>query len=813
VRRLLILPLLLLVLPAAAQPGTLTGTVVDAENGTPIPTVTVAVRTAADAELITGTVTDLEGRFRIDRIPAGNYTVEVSFVGYETHRIEGVALQAGAGRDLGTIRLAPDVAYLDEVEVIAERRGVEVQIDRTVYNIGDDPLATGATVTDMLETLPSVDVDFDGNISLRGSGSVTVFINGRPAPVPADMVGDYLAQLPAERVDRVEIIPNPSARYAPEGTAGVLNIVLKEERDLGLGGSLSATADSRGSVNTTNMLTYGRGPLTLAATYSLRRGLRERTRSLYRINRLQETFSAFGEDGIDDHTRTNHMLGLNSDYRLARRTTLTTSLRVTTFDQDEERQLTSLRLDQANNVLGVRERISDEDEWRRGADIRVGMRHAFDASNDHRLSAQARADYQVRERNERLLDRPAEGNHGHFREQVTRFDRTDRRASLEVDYVRPVAGFRAEAGYSGFVRLQKRDFVSQSRFEPGAPLETDIGLTNVGEYALWIHALYAQAARDLGRLGVQAGVRLETALTDFTLRNTGESFVHQYVSAFPSLFAGYELSENDRLRASYSRRINRPRTDHLNPFPRFDDPLNIYVGNPEIRPEFIDAVELSYVRFTPWGSLNFSPYGRRATDVIRYIVRMDDGVAVRTIQNLDTVVSYGVETVLSYENDALRSFVSFEGFRQVTDGAIEGGSVANDAFGWGGRLNMSYRLGRLGLPGATIQAMARYRAPMRTEQGRTHARMFTNLAFRQNFLDDRLSLNVRFRDPLGTAGWSYVIDQPALYQEVDSSWGAQRVAVSLSYRFNQPDRRRQRDGGPDEENGFADDPLQSLPGE
>jgi iron complex outermembrane recepter protein len=802
-----VLILALLLAPVAlAQTGTVTGRVVDADTDGAIPAATAALW-QADA-LVAGAVTGPDGTFRISGIAAGRYDVVVSFVGYEEIRREGVDV-GGRTLDLGTIALRPDVAELDAVEVTARRQAVEHRIDRTVYTTADDPALAGGTATDVLETIPSVDVDFDGNVSLRGSGAVAIFINGRPAPVPADLVADYLRQLPADAIDRIEVIPNPSARFEPDGTAGVLNIVLREDTDPGLGGSLALTADSRGSVNTSNLLSYGRGPWTLAGTYSFRRGLRTAEGTSFRINRFAEPLTLRDETGLDDRTTTLHNVGLSADYALARRTTLTASANLRTWAQEEERRLATRFLDGGQAPIGASERLVADDEDRIGGDLRLGFRHAFAGDNTHRLDAEGRVDMQVRERLEFIEEWPTAGG-SLFEEQQTRLDRVDRRAAFDLDYVRALLGFRVETGYNFFVRLQHRDYLSQSRPDPGSPLTIDEGLTNESDYGLWIHALYGQAARELGPVGVQLGLRLESATTDVHLANTDETFRNAYASAFPSAFVSYELTENDRLRASYSRRVHRPRTDHLNPFPRFDDPLNVYVGNPEVRPSYINSFELGYARFLPWGSLTLTPYARHATDVIRYFVTMrEDGVAVRTVGNIATSTSYGVESVLSFEtaDEALRGHLSAEGFRVMTEGAAAGTSLQNDAFGWGGRLNLTYALDGLGIAGAVVQASARYRASMRTEQGRTSGSLFTNLALRQRFLDDRLSLNLRVRDPLGMARWAYVVDEPALYQEVSRNWGARSVQLSLAFRFNQPEQRRDRDRPPADDAEFEGPPI------
>jgi iron complex outermembrane recepter protein len=782
---------------AWAQSGTVSGRVTDGTE--PIPSATIALWRTADSTLVTGSISGPDGRFRAEAVPAGAYEAVVSFVGYEDHVAE-ITVGAGETVQLGTVALRADVAALDAVDVTAARQAVSVQADRTAYSFEDDPIVAGGTAADLLEQVPAVDVDIDGNITFRNAGNVTVLINGRPAPIPPDLVGDYLRQLPADAVLRVEVIPAPSARYEPDGTAGILNIVLREDADPGFGGTLSLTGDSRGSTGATGLASYGRGPWTLAADYALRRDLREAGRTTLRINRgaLPETLR--DEIGVDDRERLSNRLGLRAEYAFTRRTALRAQGSVRHWRHAEDQALDARFSDASGAALGTSARRVADDETRLGTDLRLGLRHAFDADGDHRLDLEARVDRQDRERHENIAEAPNGTDLATFQERETRLDRIDRRVGFDADYVRPGLGGRLEAGYSFFVRLQERDFVSQSRGEPGAPLAPDVGLTNASEYGLWIHAVYGQWARTFGQVDVQAGLRLETALTDFEVIGQPEAFQNRYASAFPSVFGVYRINDENSLRAGYSRRVTRPRTDHQNPFPRFDDPLNVYVGNPDIRPEFTDALEASYVRFLAWGSLQVGPYARRTTDRILYVVRVrEDGVTERTVANLATTQTFGGEGVLAFDaaGDRLRGTLSLDAFHISTDGEAAGTTLARDSFGWGGRASLGTTFSAFGLQGTALQVSARYRAGMQTEQGRSRSFLFTDLALRQPLLADRATLSLRVRDPLGTARAAWILDQPLLYQETERDWGAQRVQLTLQLRFNQPDRQR----GPAEENG------------
>ena len=338
----------------------------------------------------------------------------------------------------------------------------------------------------------------------------------------------------------------------------------------------------------------------------------------------------------------------------------------------------------------------------------------------------------------------------------------------------------------------------------------DLGVSNAYDFDELVQALYAQAAREWGQVGLQLGVRAEQAATTFYLSTTDESFDNDYASLFPSAYLSFKPTEAFTLRGGYSRRINRPRRWELNPFPSFDDPLNVRQGNPALKPEYIDSFEISAAQITGWGSVSVTPYYRRTTDIIRRVSTVRaDGVTVRSAQNLDTADAYGAEGVVSFAGlGGLEGYVSLEAYRLQTEGTTNETALSNDAFGWGGRVNASYAFGdRLGLGDLDLQATARYTAPLDTEQGRVGARTFVDLALRQKLFGDRAALTLQARDPLGLAGFSYTLDQADLYQQFERDWGAQQVGLTFSYTFGQQrrergDRQRGEDGGGDQGDDF-----------
>ena len=801
--RRLLLAFLLAAAPAAfAQTGALTGRVVDAEGDLPLPTASVAVWDidGADSTLVTGVTTNIDGDFRIEAVPAGTYDVVASFVGYDAVRQTDVAVAAGEA-DLGLFRLSPSAEALNEVQVTAERSQVQTRIDRTVYNTADDPVAEGGNATDVLATLPSVDIDIDGNVSLRGAGNVAVFINGRPAPVSGEFLASYLQSLPAGTVERVEVIPNPSAAFEPDGVGGIINIVLKDDADPGLGGTLTAGTDTQGGYDATAAVTYGKGPWSLAATYGYRNDERAGNGLSYRLNRYEETPTTLDQEEIEDRTRMSHLLNLSADYSLSKATTLTSQLQLGTRVGNETEVNTTLRsLASTADPLFEYERVAEELDDGRSADARLGLRQTF--GENHTLVIEGRGEISDETEQQTYRETLLGGSGDLDNPQDVEESELEREASLQIDYTQPLGGFRLDAGYKG-------DWEQESNALYSVSLDGETGEwlpdnDNVEfDYDQTVHAFYAQLANEWGPIGLQAGLRYEMARTTFELPVQSESYDNDYRNLFPSAYLSFSPVDATTFKASYSRRINRPGGWALNPLPSFDDPLNIRQGNPYLQPEYVDAYEVGATQYVPWGSFSLTPYYRHTTNIIRRISEVrDDGVTVRTFENLDTSDSYGVEFISSFEQvGGLSGYVSLEGFRVQTEGATAESDLSNDAFGWGGRVNASYRFGdRFGLGPLDLQATARYSAPLDTEQGRVGARSWFDLALRQKLLDNRAALTLQLRDPLGMAGFEYTLDQPRLYQEFERDWGAQQVGLTFSYMFGRQESerdRRGRDGGRD----------------
>ena len=776
--------------------GQIRGTVVDAATGQPIRSASAEVRSAADSSLVTGILTGADGTFRIPGLRPGRYLLRVSALGHTPTTRGGIAITpAEATAEVGTIRLAASAVALEGLTVTAERREASLAPDRNTYSVRDMPAAAGGNAVDALRNVPSVEVDIDGKVSLRGNENVVVQINGRPSPMRGEQLGAFLAQLPANMVDRVEVIPNPSAKFDPEGMAGIVNVVLRQNTELGLSGGVTAGGGSTGQVNVSGNLGYQRGALTLFGNYGFMRDDRETTGFTFRENRYLTPLTYLEQEGSGAFAPISHTLNTSAEYKLGARDVVHTSLLLSTRGADRSDFNRYRELDQSRALVGVRDRRAEEDGSELRMDYVLGYRHTirprqnefatelrFDRNNEDELT---------RFTEQQLLLDGTAADALPFLETQANDERT-RNWTLTADYTRPLGErVRLETGYRGTLRQLDSDFdASLFSYDVNA-YQTDATRSNTFAYDERVHAGYAVLGGSVGSFDLQGGLRVERADNEFNLATTGETFENSYGSYFPSALVAYNLSDSRQLKASYSKRVERPRTFQLNPFGRVEDPLNVFRGNPFLKPEYTHSFEAGFQQSGNLGTLQVTPFFRHTTDAVRRFTTVDDstGVATTTFQNVATTDSYGADFNASLRRGRLTGFGGISAFRQVTDASNIGTDVGSDAFGWSARANATLRITQR----LDAQTFLMYRAPMATEQGRISGRSMFNVALRQKLMGDRASVTMRIVDPFNTMRFRSLTEDERFYQETERRMGARGVFLSFSYNFGQQPRLRPRE--------------------
>jgi outer membrane receptor protein involved in Fe transport len=767
----------------AAMAGRVTGTVVDAETGEPLPMATVAV--FLGGEFITGAAAGNDGAFDVSPLRPGTYEVRVSSVGYATHRIADVAVRPASPAALGTIRLEGSTAQLGEAEVVAQRDLVEVRADRTVYNVADQPVTAGGSAIEVLQTLPSVEVDLDGNLSLRGNQNVAIHVNGSPVPLRGAQLASFLRQVPAGQVERVEVLPNPSARYEADAMGGIINIVLKQGVSRGLSGGFTVGGGTAPNAEASGNVAYQRGPVDVYASYGFRYDDFSLEGAGLRQNFLAPEDSLFLDQVVGSgRSNASHILNSTFDYTLRPGLNLATT-GMLSFRTGETENTNAYRY---LDALGV-----ESSAWARtsegltsglNANGSVRLRRAWQPQR-HELTALARYTFNRSGDDERFTQTRPNGS----APLIQLNDQTNQtgEAIVQVDYVRPVREGRVEAGTRAGLRRIDNDILGQEVDPSTGQASLLPGRTNAFEHAQDVFATYLQGAQKVGPVELQAGVRLEHT----SIATTWGTSDRTYTDLFPSAFASYSPWVGGTFRAGYSRRINRPHAMQLNPFETFDDPLNVRRGNPDLRPEYVDSFELTASQFLPFGMVSLTPFYRRTTNVIRprFLFEPATNVTTFTMENLDVDDSYGADATLALRfGQRLQGFVSGSVFRTVTSaGSIETG-LGTDAIAYSMRGNLTSRL----RPGLDVQAFGFWRSPMTSIDGRMSSFAMTSIGLRQHFMDERASLSLRVNDVLNTTRFEFHSANANFVQDGFRDPQLQRVDLTFTYTFGQVSQQQRR---------------------
>ncbi len=803
--------------PGGQMPSTeISGSILDGETGESIPSASVAVWSVRDSSLATGAISDTDGAFLIEGLRPGRYYVQVSFVGYLTEEISDVALVPGSfTADLGNIELMLDAQMLDEVIVEERREFMEVGIDRTVYNTRDQLVSAGGDASQVLEEIPSVEVDIDGNISLRGNQNVAILLNGRPTSMTGEALITFLQGLPATTVDRVEVIPNPSAKYEPDGMSGILNIVLRKDQDLGLGGSLTAGGGTQESYNVGGSLNFIQGKFSSFVNYGFRHGVRNSTGDRWQENRVADPLTVIDEDDRGERGGDSHNLSTSIDYSMSDKNVLSLATRLSVRGGDQD-GLNAYRLLDANEVLMGsydRTRLGDRTDFNQ--DYRLSFSRII-APGTHELQIEARYEKEDEDdENSYVEDGLRFGAFGAgtdpFMQRSTQ-EENNGEGSFQLDYARPLGNGKLEAGYRGSIDLLESRFGIETFDYDVNTYLADARRTNTFDYRQNIQAAYGIVQQAFGPLATQVGLRYEQARTTFDLTTTNDRYENDYYSFFPSAFLTWELSRSEtswkQIKFSYSKRINRPRTWSLNPFNDDLDPYSRREGNPYLEPEYTHAMEGSYVHFAGPVSITLTPYYRKTINRIQWYEFINDqGVSITTFRNFDTSSSSGFESIGTLRlTDRLNAFGSFNAFRMQTDGSNVESGLGNDAWGWSTRANATLSVRE----GLSVQLSWFYRAPMDIENGRIGAFSRVSFGARQQLLNDRASLSLQVRDPFDMMQFNITRETPRFYQESVRSFNARQVNLSLTYNFGRQQRRQRQQRGDYEQGGGDDEEMQQM---
>lgn len=787
-----------LTLDDISESGKITGKVQDANDNTSLPYATVVLYSKSDSIIISGTVADYEGNFTLDKIPDGEYYIEVNFLGYYKKVLHDIVIEKGTKTlNIGNVGIEKDAENIEEVEIVGEKDAIEYRIDKKVINVSKKPIAAGGTVVDALENTPSVQIDAEGNVSLRGSGNFTVLVDGKPTALSGN---DALKSIPASGVENVEIITNPSVKYDPDGTAGIINIIMKKGFKTGSSGIINASVGSRFQYSgdfTLNMRKekvnyfvgggYSYRPSYPTTSINNSTKFDNETRFLEQNQDRSMIMNSYNvKAGADFYFNESNTLTLSGDYGLWG------------FNMGMD----SKNFEYTEPVSSDIYKITNTDLSIEGNYINGNLIFDHDFGKDHDLVTtftystwDGSNSTEVNEQNtDNIWETIFDGNH--YRTIRSDLNQDYR---IKTDYVRPIGeSSKIEAGIQvRLFNLQSSYMLENQEFNSDQWI-TDAAFDNSMDFSRTISSAYFTYSGMFKGFQYQLGFRGEYTDRMLHVKTTDDNYELNRFDYFPSAHISKQLKKEQQIQASYSRRINRPQPWGLNPFPIFSDSYMRQGGNPALLPEYTDSYELNYMKRFKIGFASLEGFYRQTNNNFQQtITLLDDGIVNIMTENLDKSFSYGAELSGNFRfNKWLNVYASANLYSLNISGDIVSSTIDIRGFNSDFVLNSTFSFTK----STKLTVTGFYNAPSITAQGLRSEMYGLNLAISQNLFKNKLSLTLRGRDVLQTMKFKFHAESEGLNTDFSFNMDSPVIVFSLSYKLN---NYKQRKNDPDTETNFG----------
>lgn len=800
--------------------GTVMGTVVDANN-VPLQYASVNVKRVSDSTTAQYGLTDEVGKFLLEGIPFGQYFVEIQYVGY--HKSTSPAFEISKQNAVYRIpkyKMTDKLTELNAVVIRAQKDALQTNLDKTVYNVESNINASGASAVEVLEEIPSVQVDIEGNVSLRGSENVTILVDGRPTNLTLD-------QIPADMIESVEVITNPSARLEPDGMAGILNVILKKKKESGFnamvqgGGAMSFVHLDRhipfiSGYNAGASFNYRYNKINIFFNYGYRGHSRRNGGTLWRDSWHDADSSHLEQANIGEHRGGFHNANLSFDYFINKYNTITFGVSGNLGNMRNESDLNSLTynfMDDLYDTTYHYNRLGQSRRSFKGIEASINYKKTF-LTPGRELTA----DLFFTQRSGSAIDSFLQHS---FLDVPDYFQKTNtvdqnRNATAQIDFVTPVGnGGRIETGYKFSYREVGQDYSLFDGVSSTTATEV-LDQRNDFTYYEFLNAAYFIYSNTFWKkLSVQAGLRGEIANTISDLRSADTAYHFNYYSLFPTLHIKYDITPNHTLQLSYSRRVSRPRIHQLNPFVNYSDRENLSQGNPYLKPEIANSTELGYMFTKNATSLTLTAFYRLRTNMItRYTEILQDPETERfytmtSYQNLNKGHNFGIEAFFSQRVKKVWK-VNLTGsfYRNI----IESNDLLDENLSrdwvWSAGVNQTFTVGK----DFDIQLNFNYRSRTLTAgsmgwgtggvgQGRRSPTYRTSLGIKKGFLDNSLTVSLNIRNLLywipavrrtEIESWSGLDEPSGYYSYSIRENNGFHISVNLTYKFNNYNNRKQR---------------------
>lgn len=778
--------------PAPAS-GHLTGVITDAATKAPVEYAAVTLKSGTDETRAFSAATDAKGRFDFENIPAGNYSLSYGRVGEGRQEIASLTISAESPLNLGTLVLDnPDTLNLERVQVTARRETFYNSIDRKTYNVGKDIQSTTGSASDLLQNVPSVQVDIEGNVSLRGSGDVLILINGKTSTLMGRNRAAVLEQLPADGIDKIEVITNPSAKYKPDGTAGIINITLKRNQEPGYSASVRASVGTAGRYNSSLTTNFNPGRFNLFGTVALRQDNRPRTATNERshLDTATNSFVTTSQRTTEKSRPLSRILKTGVDYRVSDDTKIGATFDYNYRDMLRRATETDVTHSASGTVTSDYDRLRTNPEYERDVEFAATLQHTWPKS-EHELNLEVQHGRTVEQEDnnyQTLFRMPVAAPT--FERNLILAIEENTEATAEGVYVIDDSS-KLEGGYSWQNSRSDLDFRG-SFLNPTNGLWTiDPLKTNRFIYDAGIHSVYGTLGRPFGQFGVLGGLRFEQATINTDQRTTHVRDKTVYTKLYPTLHLSYNLTDRHQLQLNYSHRVHRPDGEDLNPYPEYLDPFNLRAGNPHLKPEDIHSIEGGYQYKQGETSFLAALYYRALNNGITSVTRYVDATTLLTTkENLATSRSGGLELAATTTVAKVISLnFSANAYRNEIDASNLGFTNRRATFAWDAKLNVNWSISK----SSTFQLNTNYSAKRLTPQGYRYPTSVVNLGFRHNLADKKTSLVFTLSDVFDSLREKTLIDTPTLRDVSTRRRSARIFYAGFIYNFGKAAKKTKDD--------------------
>jgi ferric enterobactin receptor len=763
------------------------GKIVDALTAEPLSFASVRVSNSADNKLVTGNITNDKGEFMIP-VSYGIYVVEIEYMGYKNSKTASFSVSKDSPiHDFGVIKLESSANALKEVVVQAEKSTMEVKLDKRVFNVGKDLANAGGSASDILTNIPSISVEPDGGVKLRGSDNVRILIDGKPSGLVSFKGGAGLQSLQASMIERVEVITNPSARYEAEGMAGIINIVLKKDQKQGFNGSFDIITGQPVNYGGAANINYRHRKVNFFVNYSIAYNIRPNVSSVSQQRQSNDTtfFLKQNNNGTLTGFNTNIRGGL--DYFFNDKNTFTASY---LYRRSKARRITNLRYEDytstLTNLTGISKRKQDEQEVEPNSEYVLSYKKTY-TKKGQEFNAEVRF-LDNWESSDQLFTQdfftPSETLiSSKSLVQTSLNDEYEKQFLMQIDYVQPIGKEgKFETGARSSFRDMVNDYVVNQKNETGQFVVVP-GLKNYFIYNENIHAAYAILGNKTKQFSYQAGLRAEWTDVKTTLRETNEINPRKYANLFPSVHLTCQMPKENSLQVSFSRRVRRPFYNDLSPFSTFSDSRNFFSGNPNLNPEFSNVYEIGHIKYFEKGSLGSSIYYRDTDGKIERIRQVNaSGFASTRPENLLSEKSYGIEFMTQYSPVKWWKLdFNFNLFHANINGSNIDKTYIRETNSWFVRQTSKFNLPK----GLDLQLRGNYEAKQKTVQGTRLPIYYFDLSASKDIFKGNGTLNLSILDVFNTRKFRGITEGTDFRTESSSQFRRRQLNLTLNYRIKQ----------------------------